>query len=240
VEQQVSEHAGTGASIDDLKRAAGRRAAEFVRSGTAIGLGSGSTARFATLRIAERLREGSLEKIVAVPTSEDTAALARAEGIPLTDLATHPSLDVTIDGADEVDPDLNLIKGLGGALLREKIVAHATGREIIVVDEGKLVTRLGTRSPVPVEVVRFGWQNTLRALEATGARCALRLTHGAPYATDEGHLIVDCTYPGIDDPRALEREINNIPGVVENGMFLGIAYAVVVASAGGVRLLERG
>jgi ribose 5-phosphate isomerase A len=240
VEQKVSDQVGTGASIDDLKRAAGHRAAEFVRSGTAVGLGSGSTARYATLRIAERLREGSLEQIVAVPTSEDTAALARAEGIPLTDLATHPALDVTIDGADEVDPDLNLIKGLGGALLREKIVAHATQREIIVVDEGKLVTRLGTRSPVPVEVVRFGWQNTLRALEETGARCALRLTHGAPYATDEGHLIVDCTYPGIDDPRALEIQINSIPGVVENGLFLGIAYAVVVASAEGVRLIERG
>ena len=229
-----------GATIDALKRAAGYRAAEYVRSDTAIGLGSGSTARYATLRIAERLREGSLRGIVAVPTSEEPAALARQEGIPLTDLAERPCLDVTIDGADEVDPDLQLIKGLGGALLREKIVAHATRREIIVVDEGKLVERLGTRSPVPVEVIRFGWQNTMRALEQTGARCALRLTRGAPFGTDEGNLIVDCTYPGIDDPVALEREINNIPGVVENGLFLGIAYAVVVASPGGVRNLERG
>ncbi len=230
---------GPSGGIEALKRAAGNRAAEFVVSGTAIGLGSGSTARYGTLRIAERLREGSLRDVVAVPTSDGTERLARQEGIPLTTLAEHPELDVTIDGADEVDPDLNLIKGLGGYLLREKIVAYATRREIIVVDEGKLVQKLGTRSPVPVEVARFGWQNTLRALEASGARCALRRRDGEPYATDEGHLIVDCTYPGIDDPAALEMRINNIPGVIENGMFLGVAVAVVVAGAGGLRLLER-
>lgn len=230
---------GPSGGIEALKRAAGNRAAEFVVSGTAIGLGSGSTARYGTLRIAERLREGSLRDVVAVPTSDETERLARQEGIPLTTLAEHPELDVTIDGADEVDPDLNLIKGLGGYLLREKIVAYATRREIIVVDEGKLVQKLGTRSPVPVEVARFGWQNTLRALEASGARCALRRRDGEPYETDEGHLIVDCTYPGIDDPAALEMRINNIPGVIENGMFLGVAVAVVVAGAGGLRLLER-
>ncbi len=225
--------------VDALKRAAGNRAAEYVESGTAIGLGSGSTARFATLRIAERLREGSLQDVVAVPTSDETAALARDAGIPLTTLAEHPQLDVTIDGADEVDPDLNLIKGLGGYLLREKIVAYATRREIIVVDEGKLVRRLGTRSPVPVEVVRFGWQNTFRALEGTGAVCVLRERGGAPYGTDEGHLIVDCRYPGIDDPAALAHRLHAIPGVVEHGMFLGMTVAAVVAAPGGVRVMGR-
>jgi len=232
------ERVASGGS-EALKRAAGQRAAEFVASGTAIGLGSGSTARYATLRIAERLREGSLREVVAVPTSDETAALAAREGIPLTTLAAHPRLEVTIDGADEVDPDLNLIKGLGGCHLREKIVAYATRREIIVVDEGKLVTRLGTRSPLPVEVVRFGWENTFRALEATGARGTLRLRDGAPYVTDEGHLIIDCAYPGIDNPPELSRRLHDIPGVVEHGMFLGVAAAVVVASAGGVRVIER-
>lgn len=229
-------------AIEELKREAGRRAAEFVGDGMVVGLGSGSTARYATLRIAQRLREGALRDIVGVPTSEDTALLARSEGIPLGTLSEHPHIDVTIDGADEVDPDLNLIKGLGGCHLREKIVAHATERLVIVVDEGKLVERLGTRAPVPVEVIRFGWENTQRALAWTGAECTLRLAGGGtPFVTDEGNYIVDCRYPrGIDDALALSCALNGIPGVVENGLFLGMAWTVVVAGAEGVRVLERG
>jgi len=228
-------------SIDELKRATGYRAAEYVRPGMVLGLGSGSTARFATLRVAERVRQGELYDIVAVPTSEETARLAAAEGIPLTTLDERPHIDITIDGADEVDPRLDVIKGLGGFLLREKIVAAATATEIIVVDESKLVQRLGTRSPVPVEVIRFGWLNTRRFLEETGTvRTAVRLAGGSPYITDEGNYIIDCTYEGIDNPVELSQRLNAIPGVVENGLFLGMAKIVVVAAATGVSILERG
>lgn len=228
-------------TIDELKRATGHRAAEYVRSGMVVGLGSGSTARYATLRVAELLREGALRDIVAVPTSDETASLARAEGIPLVTLDERPRIDITIDGADEVDPKLDVIKGLGGFLLREKIVAAATDTEVIVVDDSKLVQRLGTRSPVPVEVIRFGWQNTRRALEATGTvKTAVRLAGDAPYVTDEGNYIIDCTYDGIDDPADLSLRLNAIPGVVENGLFIGMAKIVVVASATGVSILERG
>jgi len=227
-------------SIDELKRATGYRAAEYVQPGMVVGLGSGSTARFATLRVAERLREGTLHDIIAVPTSEETARLATAEGIPLATLDERPRIDLTIDGADEVDPHLDVIKGLGGCLLREKIVAAATDTEVIVVDESKLVQRLGTRSPVPVEVIRFGWQNTRRALEETGPiRTVMRSSGGAPYVTDEGNYIIDCSYDGIDDPMALNQRLNTIPGVVENGLFIGMVEIAVVASATGVSILER-
>ncbi|MHB0856216.1 MAG: ribose 5-phosphate isomerase A [Anaerolineae bacterium] len=225
---------------NDLKRAAGDRAAEWVSHGMVVGLGSGSTARFATLRIGERLREGSLRDIVAIPTSEDTAALARELGIPLTTLEERPRIDVTIDGADEVAPNLDVIKGLGGCLLREKIVAFATTCEVIIVDETKLVSRLGTRSPLPVEVIRFGWRNTVAALERTGAATRLRLVAGAPFITDEGNFVIDCAYPdGIEDTNQLAATLNAIPGVVENGLFLGIARYVVVAAASGILIMER-
>ena len=224
---------------DELKRQAGWRAAEYVESGMAIGLGSGSTARYATLRIGELLRLGCLHDVVAVPTSDETEALAREAGIPLTTLEEHPRLAVTIDGADEVDPALNLIKGLGGYLLREKIVAYATECEIIVVDPTKLVDRLGTKAPVPVEVVRFGWRNTRSALEETGAHPVLRMRDNVPYITDEGNLILDCCYDGgLSDPQALSRELNSIPGVVENGLFLGMTAAVVIAAPEGTRVIQ--
>ena len=226
-------------SVEELKRQASAKAVEFVHDGMVVGLGSGTTARYATLRLAELLRAGALRDIVAVPTSEETATLARQEGIPLTTLEIHGQLDVTIDGADEVDPDLNVIKGLGGFLLREKIVAYASLQEIIVVDDSKLVELLGTKSPVPVEVIRFGWRNTQRALERTGADPILRCVNGEPYVTDEGNFILDCRYPGIANPRELEAQINSIPGVVENGLFLGMVHTVAVASANSVRIIER-
>ncbi|MCE5259340.1 MAG: ribose-5-phosphate isomerase RpiA [Chloroflexi bacterium] len=223
-----------------LKRATGYRAAEYVRSGMVVGLGSGSTARYATLRIAELLRERTLQDIVAIPTSEATAELAREGGIPLTTLEEQPAIDLTIDGADEVDPQLNLIKGLGGAQLREKIVAYASRREIIVVDESKLVQRLGSQAPVPVEVIRFGLRSTQAALERTEAAVTLRLRNGEPFITDEGNYILDCRYtPYIDNPPALAAALKTIPGVVEHGLFLGMAQAVVVASPNGVRVIEK-
>lgn len=223
-----------------LKRATGYRAAEYVESGMVVGLGSGSTARYATLRLAELLREGALRGIVAIPTSEATARLAREGGIPLTTLEEQPVIDLTIDGADEVDPALDLIKGLGGAQLREKIVAFASRREIIVVDESKLVQRLGSQAPVPVEVIRFGIRSTRNALERTGAVVSLRQRDGEPFVTDEGNFILDCRYtPNIENPAALATALKQIPGVVEHGLFLGMTTAVVVASPGGVRVIER-
>jgi len=227
-------------SAEELKQAAAYRALEFISSGMVVGLGSGSTARYAVLGLGKRLREGTLHDIVAVPTSEETAELARREGIPLTTLEEHPRIAVTIDGADEVDPFLNVIKGGGGCLLREKIVAYATEREIIVVDESKMSERLGLKSSVPVEVVRFGWRSTEAALARTGARTVLRCVGGIPYVTDEGHYIIDCTYEGgIAAPAELAVALNMIPGVVEHGLFLGLAKAVVVASPGKVEILER-
>jgi ribose 5-phosphate isomerase A len=224
--------------MDRFKQEAGHYAADRVSNGMVVGLGSGSTARHATLRIAARLRAGDLRDVVGVPTSVETAELARAEGIPLTTLEEHGIVDLTIDGADEVDPGLNVIKGLGGYLLREKIVAYATRHEIIVVDESKLVGRLGEKSPVPVEVVRFGWENTRRALEATGGRPVLRVRDGEPFLTDEGNWILDCHYAPIPDAAALTRAIKAIPGVVEHGIFLGMVQQVVVAGSAGIRVLE--
>ena len=225
--------------MEELKRAAGFRASDFVRDGMVVGLGSGSTARHAILRVAEKLRSGVLRGVIAIPTSEGTARLAHREGIPLGTLEEHSHIDLTIDGADEVDPNLDLIKGLGGCLLREKIVALATAREIIVVDESKLVQTLGTKSPVPVEVIRFGWRTTQAALAKTGARPVLRKVERSPYLTDEGNYIVDCTYQGIESPGELALCLNAIPGVVENGLFLGVADLVVVASPSGITVMER-
>jgi len=226
--------------VEELKRATGYRAAELVHSGMVVGLGSGSTARYATLRIAELLREGTLHEIVAVPTSEATAQLARENGIPLTTLDDRPVIDVTIDGADEVDPQLNLIKGLGGAQLREKIVAFASRKEVIVVDESKLVQNLGSQAPVPVEVIRFGLRCTQLALERTGASVTLRLRGEKPMITDEGNYILDCRYtPFISEPNALAIQLKSIPGVVEHGLFLGMAHLVIVAAPSGVRVISK-
>ncbi|MHB1356949.1 MAG: ribose-5-phosphate isomerase RpiA [Anaerolineae bacterium] len=227
-------------NTDELKRATGYRAAEYVQSEMVVGLGSGSTARYATLRIAEKVRTGELHHIVGIPTSEATAELARQGGIPLTTLEEQPAIDLTIDGADEVDPQFNLIKGLGGAQLREKIVAYASKCEIIVVDSSKLVVSLGSLAPVPVEVIRFGWRSTMAALERTGGVPTLRIAAGAPFITDEGNYILDCRYtPAINDPLALAAAIKAIPGVVEHGLFLGMAHRVVVASPDGVQVLEK-
>ena len=243
-------------SWQDLKRAAGTYAAEWVADGMVVGLGSGSTARYATLRIAERLRKGSLTHIVAVPTSNETAALARRHGIPIVTLGTlyerlgeltanvEPPpdgrvIDLTIDGADEVDPHLDAIKGLGGFLLREKIVASATRREVLVVDETKLVSHLGASSPVPVEVARFGWQSIRVALERTGAETTLRQRDGRPYVTDEGHYILDCRYGAIASAQELAMTLQAIPGVVGHGLFLGMVHSVVVANRHGVYTIER-
>jgi ribose 5-phosphate isomerase A len=226
---------------DQLKRAAAARAVELVRSGMAVGLGSGSTVRPLLELLAARLRDGTVRDLVAVPTSEDTARRCRSLGIPLVTLEEFPRLALAIDGADEVDPRLDLIKGLGGALLREKLVALAAKRFVVVADETKLVRRLGTRAPLPVEVVPFGWSALVPFFEKLGAEPILRRgPDGSPYLTDNGNYIVDCRFRrGIADPGALGRALARRSGVVEDGLFLRIARMAVIAGARGVRLLRR-
>jgi ribose 5-phosphate isomerase A len=222
---------------DELKRAAAERAVDFVESGMVLGLGTGSTAAFFVEALAGRIAQGLT--IIAIPTSERTAAQARRLGIPLTGFAEHRQIDLTVDGADEVQRvSLDLIKGRGGALLREKIVAAASRRFIVVVDRDKLVDRLGTTGPLPVEVVQFGWEVTAGALEGLGARPELRRAgSGEPFVTDGGNFILDCLFGAIDNPAETERRINAIVGVVENGLFVGRSSAVIVASEDGIEIL---
>jgi ribose 5-phosphate isomerase A len=206
-----------------------------------VGLGAGSTAAFAVRRLGELLREGQLKNILGVPCSLQVEEEARDLGFPLTTLEEHPLLDLTIDGADEVDPNLNLIKGGGGALLREKIVAQASRREIIVVDGSKLSTTLGTHWPVPVEVTSFGWRSQIPFLESLGARVVLRQeVDGCPFRTDQGNLVLDCHFGPIPDLRRLAAELGQRAGVIEHGLFLGLATDVVVAADKGIRHLKRG
>jgi len=225
---------------DTLKRRAAERAVQFVESGMTVGLGTGSTARHVVDVLRERLESGALRDVRGVPTSEATRRHAESSGIPLVELGVAGRCDVTIDGADEVDPRLNLIKGLGAALLWEKIVARNSERLVIVADGSKLVERLGERAPVPVEVVPFGWQVHLPFLESLGARPRVREGAGGdPLRTDGGHFIVDCGFDGgVPDPFRFEAEASARTGIVETGLFLAMASAVVVAEAAGVRVLE--
>lgn len=228
---------GSAPDWDAAKRAAAWRACEFVEDGMVVGLGTGSTAAHAVRRLGERVRGGL--RITGVPTSVSTERLAREVGIPLASLDEVSRVDVTIDGADEVDPRLDLIKGLGGALLREKVVASVTERQVIIVDASKVVPRLGTKAPLPVEVLPFGKASVRRLLEGRGWKPELRVRDGKPFITDNGNVIFDVRFPeGVGDARALAREVNTIPGVVENGFFLGMTWRVVVADAdGSTRLL---
>jgi ribose 5-phosphate isomerase A len=216
--------------VTEAKRAAALNAVALVRSGMALGLGTGSTARFAVEEIGRRLRQGELQGIVAVPTSVATREQAGELGIPLTTLEERPSLDLTIDGADEVDPRGNLIKGHGGAMLWEKIVAGASQKLVIVVDKSKLVKRLGSTRSLPVEVARFGWKTHEAAIRALGATPTLKRDElGQPVRTDEGHYIIQCAFPdGIADAELVERSLKRRPGVVETGLFLGFHPEVVV------------
>ncbi|HVH73791.1 MAG TPA: ribose-5-phosphate isomerase RpiA [Stellaceae bacterium] len=222
---------------DALKRAAALRAVAEVEDGMVVGLGTGSTAAFVVEELAARVARGL--RIAGIPTSERTAAMAKRLGIPIAGFAEHQRLDLTIDGADEVErKTLHLIKGLGGALLREKIVAAASRRLVIVVDREKLVDRLGERSLVPVEVTQFGWQATAAALARLGAVPRLRAAQtGEPYLTDGGNYILDCQFGPIADPAALERDIAMTVGAIESGLFIGRATAVVNASEEGVEVL---
>lgn len=225
-------------SVEDLKRAAGERAATWVQSGMRVGLGTGSTAIFATRRIGELLASGELTDIVAIATSKATEQEARRLGIPLLDDSIPEEIDVAIDGADEVDPSLNLIKGGGGALFREKIVAEASAAFVVVVDESKLSKALGTRHTLPVEVSQFGWKSQEMYLADLGLTPSLRLgSGGAPYVTDQGNWILDCATGPIADPDDLAAQIAVRAGIVGHGLFCGLASEVIVAGANGVRVI---
>jgi ribose 5-phosphate isomerase A len=225
---------------DSEKQAAAEAAAEHLHSGMIVGLGSGSTASLAVRAVGRRVAAGL--DIVGIPTSERTAQLARGLGIRLSTLDEHPAIDVTIDGADEVEQGtLNLVKGLGGALLREKIVAAATKRLVIVVDESKLVERLRLREgPIPVEVIQFGQETTAARLRALGAGFTLRTgPDGRPFVTDGGNFILDSRFPEARSAAELERQLDGVVGVVEHGLFLGMTAQVIIGRGGRVDYWER-
>jgi ribose 5-phosphate isomerase A len=227
--------------VSRAKEAAGRAAAELVRDGMAVGLGTGSTVYFTLVRLSERIRAEGLA-LRGVPTSLDTEQKARALGIPLASLDEVTALDLTIDGADEIDARFDMIKGGGGALLREKVVAALSRREVIVVDRAKVVERLGVRFALPVEVVPFARAPVARALAALGASWTLRVGAGqAPVLTDNGNEILDCRFlGGIARPAELERELDRIPGVVESGLFVGLCHALLIGDdEGRVERRER-
>jgi ribose 5-phosphate isomerase A len=227
------------AERDARKREAAMTAVAMVEDGMIVGLGTGSTAAFAIDGLIERVRGGL--RIVGIPTSERSAKQARDGGITLTDFAHHPRLDLTIDGADEIARDsLDLVKGLGGALLREKIVAAASERLVIIADEPKLVSGLGGTVPVPVEIVPFGWETTAARLTKLGANPVLRKAQdGAAFRTDGGNLIVDCHFGLIAQPARLEQDLSNTIGVVETGLFIRMATTALVATSGGMIRLDR-
>jgi ribose 5-phosphate isomerase A len=223
------------------KKEAAQAAAQLVQNGMIVGLGTGTTAAYLVNELGRRVAEVGL-RFTGVPTSERTAEQARSLGIPLATLADIKEIDLTIDGADEVQlGTLALIKGHGGALLREKIVASASKRMAVIVDETKLVKRLGGTLAVPVEVVPFGWEATARKLRAIGAGAELRPgVDDKPYVTDGGHYILDCAFGLIADPKKIARELDETVGVVEHGLFLGLAKQVFVGGPGGVKILKQG
>jgi ribose 5-phosphate isomerase A len=221
-------------TVANPKETAGRQAAELVEDGMTVGLGTGSTVYFTLVRLAERIENEGLS-IRGVPTSEDTAEKARAFGIPLASLDEVEVIDLTIDGADEIDAQFCLIKGGGGALLREKVVAYISKREAIVVGRDKVVERLGTTFRLPVEVTPFARPMVVRAITSLGAEPQLRTEgSGGPYHTDNGNEILDCVFPdGISDPATLEADLDRIPGVVESGLFVGLAQICFVGEEDG-------
>jgi ribose 5-phosphate isomerase A len=226
--------------VAELKRKAGERAVDFVISGMIVGLGHGSTAIFALRRIARLIERGELRNVLGIPTSSQVERDARELAIPLTTLNEHPEIDLTIDGADEVDDDLNLIKGGGGALLREKIVAQASRQEIIVVDETKLSPTLGIQWAIPVEVTPFGWRSQEVFLKSLGSQVTLRRTKDrSPFTTDQGNLILDCDFGAVSRPERLADRLNKRAGIVEHGLFLDLASDVIVGMEDGIQHLEN-
>jgi ribose 5-phosphate isomerase A len=221
----------------NLKKIAGEKAVEHIEAGMVVGLGTGSTAYYAIKKIGDEVKEGL--EVTCIATSKATEVIAKECGIPLSSLAEHPDIDVTIDGADEVDPNLNLIKGMGGALVREKIIASASKKVVIVTDPSKIVDVLGTRSPLPVEVIPFGVNFCQKQLQKLGCNAEIRKKNNELFVSDNGNYIVDCFFKKILAPKKLQREINCIPGVVDNGLFLNIADEVIIGTKNGIKKLVR-
>ena len=222
----------------EWKRAAARHAVGLIEPGMIVGLGHGSTVALAVQEIGERLKRGELQDIVAIPCSEEIRSDASQLGIRLSDFASHSSIDLTIDGADEVDPQLNLIKGGGGALLREKILAQASRREVIMVDESKLSAHLGEKWAVPIEVLPYGWELQKRFLESLGARVSVRLAGRSLMHTINGNMILDANFGPIMNPQLLAVRMTGHAGLIEHGLFVGMATEVVVAGASGIQVLR--
>ena len=223
---------------EELKKLAGEKAVDYIDDGMIVGLGTGSTVEYTLKKLGKLVRSGL--KIKGIPTSVHTKRMAIEQEIPLTTLEENSVIDITIDGADEVDSDLNLIKGGGGALAREKIIAFNSKRVVIVIDDSKIVKALGIDFPLPVEVLKFGWTSTQKTLEELGCNVELRKIMGnEPYITDNSNYILDCEFERIGDPEQLEIDINNIPGVVENGLFIGLVDEVIVGGKQGILTLGK-
>jgi ribose 5-phosphate isomerase A len=227
----------TSQDLDALKKSAALAAIEFVRDGMVVGLGTGSTAKHMIIALGDKVRAGM--KLRGVPTSQETAALAKQAGIPLLDSENRWEIDVALDGADQVDPNFNLVKGGGGALLKEKIVVASAKQFIVMVDDTKQVPVLGGSFPLPIEMIPFGWGSTMREIEAlTKSRVVLRERNGSPFKTEAGNLIADAHIDRIDRPSELETALNLIPGVVETGLFVGRTNVLIVGTPQGVQTLH--
>lgn len=224
--------------MDELKRQAAIAALDGVKDGMIVGLGTGSTAAHFIRELGSRVQGGL--RVQGIPTSEESRKLAVDVGVPLTTLHDQPVIDVTVDGADEVSESLDLIKGLGGALVREKVVAHASNYLIIIVDESKLSARLGSKAPIPVEVVPFAIDAVRGQLKLWGGEPKIREREGKPFVSDNGNLILDWWHGPIDQPLALEKQIKGVTGVVDSGIFANVAGLVIAATSTGIRTLKRG
>jgi len=224
--------------MDELKRQAAIAAVETIKDGMIVGLGSGSTASLFIRELGTRVRSGL--RVKGIPSSEESRRLAEEVGVPLTTFLEHSHIDVTVDGADEVSESLDLTKGLGGALVREKIVAHASNRVIIVVDESKLVDKLGRKCPIPVEVIPFSAVLVQAQLQRWGGHILQRERHGKAFFSDNGNLILDWHYGPVDQPAVCEKQLKALTGVVDCGIFANVASLVIVATSAGIRKLERG
>jgi len=225
---------------EEMKRLAAEKALDYIEDGMIIGIGTGSTVEYFIPKLGEKIKKEKLS-IIGIPTSHRTKNLAREYEIPLSTLKDHPEIDVTIDGADEVDPELNLIKGGGGALTREKIVAFSSKKEIIIVDESKLVQKLGVSFPLPIEVIPFGWYPTkLKIEERFDCKAELRMSDEGPFTSDNMNYILDCEFSsGIEDPEDLEKELDRIPGIVETGLFVNLADIVIAGTREGIKIFEK-
>jgi len=223
--------------MDDLKKQASIAALEAIKDGMIVGLGTGSTATHFIRELGVRVQAGL--RVHGIPTSEESRKLAAEVGIPLTTLREHPIIDVTVDGADEVSDGLDLMKGLGGALVREKVVAHASKKVIIVVDETKLTGRLGVKAPIPIEVVPFALEVARGQLILWGGEAKLREKEGKPFVSDNGNYILDWWHGPIDQPWALEKQIKGVTGIVDSGIFANVASQVIAATSAGIRKLQR-